>query len=51
MIKVLIADDEPLARDYLRRLLSSYDFETVGEASNGKEAMEIFFKKDLMWYF
>lgn len=45
MIKVLIADDEPPARDYLKRMLSNYDFEIVGEASNGKEVIEIFKKE------
>jgi DNA-binding LytR/AlgR family response regulator len=45
MIKVLVVDDEPHARDYLKRMLSKYEFEIVGEASNGKEAVEIFLEK------
>jgi len=40
-IRVLIVDDEPLARDRLRRLLGEEkDLEIVGEASNGAQAVE-----------
>lgn len=40
MIKVLVVDDEPLARKRLRHLLSSYpDFEIVAEAGTGAEAV------------
>jgi two-component system, LytTR family, response regulator len=40
-IKVLIVDDEPLARKYLRRLLAdSVDVEITGECGNGKEAVD-----------
>jgi two-component system LytT family response regulator len=40
-MKVLIVDDEPLARRGLRRLLESErDVEIVGEASNGSAAVE-----------
>ncbi|HVF29775.1 MAG TPA: response regulator [Pyrinomonadaceae bacterium] len=39
-IKVLIVDDEPLARRGLRQLLEpEVDFEIVGEARNGREAV------------
>ncbi len=39
-IETLIVDDEPLARRKIRRLLSSHpDFEVVGEARNGGEAI------------
>jgi two-component system LytT family response regulator len=39
-IKVLVVDDEPLARRGIRRLLTSEtDFEIVGEAANGWEAI------------
>lgn len=39
-IKVLIVDDESLARDELRYLLSQEDeIEVVGEAENGEEAL------------
>ncbi|QPG05757.1 response regulator transcription factor [Salinimonas marina] len=41
MLKVLIVDDERLARLELVRLLGRYDnIEVVGEAANGKEALE-----------
>ncbi len=39
--KIVIADDHPLFRDALRRILSAQrDFEVVAEASDGKEALE-----------
>jgi two-component system LytT family response regulator len=41
MIRVLLVDDEELARDRLRRLLSEVaDVTVVGEAADGAEAME-----------
>ena len=41
-IKLIIVDDEPLARDYIRRLLADKpEFEIIGEASNGKKALEL----------
>ncbi|HET6603654.1 MAG TPA: response regulator transcription factor, partial [Xanthomonadaceae bacterium] len=40
-MKVLIVDDEPLARDRLRSLLADHrEVEIVGEAGNGREAFE-----------
>ena len=40
-VRVLIVDDEALARERVRRLLQSEpDIEIVGEASNGREAVE-----------
>jgi len=40
-IRVLIADDHTLVRDGIRALLSlAADIEVVGEASNGKEALQ-----------
>ena len=40
-IKVLIADDHTLVRDGIRALLSlASDIEVVGEAKNGKDALE-----------
>lgn len=40
-IRLVIADDHPIFRDGLRRLLAvEPDFEVVGEASNGREAVE-----------
>ncbi len=41
-VRVLIADDHVRSRDGLRALLSSYpEIEVVGEASNGREALEM----------
>ncbi len=40
-LRTLLVDDEPPARDRLRRLLSGHsDVEVVGEAGNGLEALE-----------
>jgi two-component system LytT family response regulator len=40
-MKVLIVDDEPLARDRIREMLSDYqDMEVIAEARNGREAIE-----------
>jgi two-component system, LytTR family, response regulator len=40
-VRVLIVDDEALARERVRRLLQSEpDIEIVGEAANGREAVE-----------
>ncbi len=40
--RVLIADDHELVRDGFKRMLSyERDFEVVGEASNGREAVEL----------
>src|SRR5438045_8338027 len=39
-IRALIADDEALARKFIRRMLKDdHDVEIVGECSNGKEAV------------
>ena len=41
-IRILIADDHPIFRDGLRRLLESEkDFEVVGEAKDGEETVEL----------
>jgi DNA-binding NarL/FixJ family response regulator len=41
-IKILLADDQALFRDGLRILLSTQpDFEVVGEATNGEEALRL----------
>lgn len=40
-IRIVIADDHPIFRDGLRRLLAvEPDFEVVGEAADGREAVE-----------
>ena len=42
MIKILIADDHQIVRAGLRRLLDDEkDFKVIGEASDGKEAVEL----------
>jgi two-component system, NarL family, response regulator LiaR len=42
MIKVLIVDDHPLVRNGINTLLGVYDdIEVIGEAGNGREAVEI----------
>jgi len=41
-IRVVIVDDEPLARDRIREMLKDYpETEVVGEARNGKEAIDL----------
>ncbi|GAP06463.1 two component transcriptional regulator, LuxR family [Anaerolinea thermolimosa] len=41
-IKILVVDDQALFREGLRTLLSVYeDFEVVGEAANGEEALRL----------
>ena len=41
-IRVVIADDHPIVRDAIRKLLTlEDDIEIVGEASNGREVIEI----------
>lgn len=39
-LRVFLVDDELLARERLKRLLDSSDFEVVGEAENGEQAIE-----------
>ena len=41
-IKILLVDDQPLFREGLRTLLSVHsDFEVIGEAANGQEAINL----------
>jgi len=40
-VRILIADDHALFRDGLRSLLSAQGHEVVGEARNGREAIEL----------
>jgi DNA-binding NarL/FixJ family response regulator len=40
-VRILIADDHALFRDGLRSLLQSQGHEVVGEASNGRQAIEL----------
>src|SRR4030095_3999387 len=47
LIKALIADDEALARKFIRRMLKDdHDVEIVGECTNGKEAVAVIRKQD-----
>ena len=39
--RVLIVDDHPLTRDALATLLAGNDFEVVGQASDGQEAIDL----------
>lgn len=45
-LKVLIVDDEILAIEYLRDLIPwrEYGYEIVGEATNARQALELFVK-------
>jgi len=41
MMRVLVVDDEPLARERMRRLLAAHPgFEIIGEARDGQEALD-----------
>jgi two-component system nitrate/nitrite response regulator NarL len=41
-VRILVADDHPIFRDGLRKLLEAEkDFEVIGEASDGGEAIEM----------
>ena len=47
MIKIVIADDHPIVRDGLRRLLSlEPDVDIVGEAGDGRQVLEVVQAKD-----
>lgn len=51
MVKtVLLADDSDFMRHWLTRILTASDFNVIGEARNGKEAIERFYdlKPDLV---
>lgn len=41
MLTALIADDEPLARAHLRRMLESQQVEVIGEAETATEALQL----------
>src|SRR5262249_13888157 len=46
-IRALIADDEALARKFIRRMLKDdHDFEIIGECSNGKETVAMIRRHD-----
>ena len=39
--RILIADDDPITRGFLRQLLAEAGFQVVGEATDGQEAVEL----------
>ena len=42
-VRIVIADDHPIFRDGLRRLLEAEpDLKVMGEASDGAEALEVY---------
>ncbi|MFD9705903.1 response regulator [Lentzea sp. NPDC059081] len=41
MIRLVIVDDHPVVRDGLRGMLAAADFEVVGEAASGDEAVAV----------
>lgn len=46
-LRILIVEDEPLARDRLKRLLANVDdIEIIGEATNGREALTLIESSD-----
>ena len=51
MLKVLIVDDCPITREYLRRFLSKLDIQRVDEAHDGEEALMKYdeFKPDIVF--
>ena len=44
--RVLIADDQIFFRTVIRKMLVSLNCEVVGEAANGEEAVELFFREE-----
>lgn len=41
-MRVVVVDDEPLARDRIKRLLSEFPgYEVVGEAGDGESALDL----------
>lgn len=40
MRKVLVVEDAPFIREMIKDILESHDYQVVGEASNGLEAIE-----------
>src|SRR5450755_949582 len=41
MVTIILADDHPLMREGVRTLLERAEFQVVGEASNGLEAVRL----------
>lgn len=49
-VKVLVADDEGIARKIIKKTVESMGFEVVAEAKNGEEAINLYkqFKPDIL---
>lgn len=46
-MRVMIVDDEPLARERLRRLLSEFPgYEVIGEAGDGESALDLIYEEE-----
>lgn len=43
--KVLVADDMAIMRSAMKKIINSLDYEVVGEAANGQEAVDMFKSK------
>lgn len=39
--RILLADDDPIARGFLRQLLEEADYQVIGEAVDGQEAVKL----------
>ena len=48
-IRVLIVDDALFMRNMIKEVFSGNDFEVVGEAGNGVEAVERYKKEAAVW--
>ena len=41
VLRIVVADDEPLMRDYFQRMLPWLGYEVVAAAANGRELVEL----------
>ncbi len=39
--RILLADDDPITRGFLRQLLEGAGFQVIGEAADGQEAVQL----------
>jgi DNA-binding NarL/FixJ family response regulator len=46
--RILVVDDQLIARTYIRRLLDGHPFQICGEAADGKEAIEKIIEPDIV---
>ncbi len=51
MIKVLIVDDCPITREFIKKILNRLNINRVNEAGNGEEALSLYdeYKPDLVF--